>query len=31
MPAGGGTVYLGLSKVDGYTPPNQQVITKVTS
>jgi hypothetical protein len=30
MPAGGGTVYLGLSKVDGYTPPNQQVITKVT-
>ena len=30
MPAGGGTVYLGLSKVDGYTPPNQQVLTKVT-
>ena len=31
IPSGGGTLYLGLTKNNGYTPPNQQVLTKVTS
>jgi len=31
LPAAGGTLYLGLTKKNGYTVPEQQVITKVTS
>lgn len=31
MPGSGGTLYLGLTKNNGFTEPNQQVLTKVTS
>lgn len=31
IPGGGGILYLGLTKNNGFTEPNQQVITKVTS
>lgn len=31
IPATGGTVYLGLTKKNGFTEPNQQNLTKVTS
>lgn len=30
LPGSGGTLYLGLTKNNGYTEPNQQTITKVT-
>jgi len=31
IPSGGGTLYLGLTKNNGFTEPNQQPLTKVTS
>lgn len=31
LPGVGGTVYLGLTKNNGFTEPNQQILTKVTA